>query len=157
MLRLLAKSFCLLTLLAGCKVPPPPLASVFDAVARNHPAVGCWELSSAHGSSPYLPGIVRIRLDTALVQPDTRDALMQVHLDSGTIHRMIGRSRIFIAHWGPYRSGERVFVFWGDGLTGLDMRLRVRGDQMSGPSANVSDTPMDTDGPEVVGHRVACD
>ncbi len=147
----------LLTLLAGCKVPQPRLASATEPTTRNHPAVGCWELAAAHGRSTYLPGTVRVRLDTVLVEPDAREALMQVHLDSSTIQRMVGKSRIFIAHWGPYQRGDRILLFWGDGLTGLDMRLRVRGDRMEGPSANTSDTPLDRAGPEIIGHRVACD
>jgi len=146
----------LLTLLLGCNVPPPPLRPAAEPTARNHPAVGCWELAAAHGHSQYLPGTVRIRLDTALVKPDAREALMQVHLDSNTIERMIGKRRLFIAQWGPYRRGDRIYMFWGDGLTGLHMRLQVGGDRMEGPSANTTDTPLDRDGPEIVGHRIAC-
>jgi len=121
-----------------------------------HPALGCWALVAVRGHSPYLPGTVRARLDTALVSPDDTEALMTVTIDSATIRRIVGDGRIFIAQWGPYKRGDRIFLFWGNGFTGLDMRLRLKGDVVEGPSAETTDFGLDRDGPDVRGHRVSC-
>src|SRR6266550_1546265 len=140
----------------GCTVPEPPLPAPGERRMAEHPAVGCWELIAVRGRSAYLPGTVRVRLDTTLVRPDAKRALMHVQLDTGTIIRMIGDRPIFIAQWAPFRKGDRIYLFWGDGLSGLDMRLRVNEDRMQGPSAQTTDFGIDHDGPEIVGRRVPC-
>ena len=107
--------------------------------------------SPIHGRSPYLPGPVRLRLDSIPVRPEADPTLLRIQFDTTAGARVPRTDHPLLAHWSPYRTGDHIYVFWGDGFTGLDMRLRVRADRLDGPSVNTTDFGI------LRGRRIACD
>jgi hypothetical protein len=100
----------------------------------------------------YLTTPIVAQLDTALAFPGRSEPLRRVTIDTG-----VGTGpRIRIAHWAPLAPPTGVYVFWGDGFTGLDMRLSIHGDTLRGPSTRTSDDGLARKGPVVLAVRLAC-
>ena len=124
---------------------------------RANPAVGCWDFHTILGSSSYIPPHWRVRLDTTALRSDESQLLLQVRFDSLALTSVHNRRPLLLAHWVPYPHSDRVFVFWGDGFTGLAMKLKRVGDRMHGWSGRTTDYGAPGWGPRVIADRVSCD
>ena len=143
---------------AACRLHAPSIPLVGQYPIATHPAVGCWEIRPIRGRSRFLPTPISLRLDTVLANPEDSDMRLQVRMDTATVVRLWGSNPIHVRYWAPYRNDDRVIVLFGNGTSSLDMRLRVRGNQMRGSSAQSTDIGWwDTDGPDIEGSRVPCD
>ena len=125
---------------------------------RANQAVGCWDFHTAFGSSWFIPSPHwRVRLDTTELHHDVGQLLLQVRFDSLALALVPTWRPIRLAHWVPYPHSDRVFVFWGDGFSGLAMKLRRVGDRMRGWSGSTTDYGGPGWGPRVTAERVSCD
>src|SRR5437016_3671808 len=124
---------------SGCQDPEPPHVSRQQANAAMLPALGCWDFSTVFGSSVYVPDHWRVRLDTTIINPTEVHVLLRLGFDSTRMSHFPLTRQVRLAHWAPYPNSDRVFVFWGDGFTGVAARLRRSGDRMGGWRTETAD------------------
>ena len=149
MSRLLA--LFLLVSVSACDEPPdPPFATPSDVHSRLVSLAGCWEFASSTNDSPYLPGRVVVRFDTVVDHNEFPELLRLVV--NGSVSR-----RVRMSYWAIPVEADRVVAFWGDGFTGIDLRLAVDGSQLRGRGYRTSDVRgLLRSSIPVVGRRAAC-
>ena len=127
---------------------PPPLPSRGMYATAAHPALGCWEVNPSAPVYRYLINPARIELfaDTTAWRGRARLNL------ANAVPRP---SIIRIEYWVPL-NGDRIYLFWGDGLTGIGLVLTQRGDTLRGRTILTSDVGWPRRGPRALGQRVSC-
>jgi hypothetical protein len=141
----------LLALVSACDEPSdPPFANQSDVHDRLVSLVGCWQFESSTHESPYLPGPLLVRFDTVV------DRSEFPHLLRLAVNGPVSK-RVRIGYWAIPVEADRVVAFWGDGFTGIDLRLTVEGSQLRGRGYRTSDLrgSLRSSIP-VVGRRAAC-
>jgi hypothetical protein len=111
-------ALCLTATLLGCARPsPPPLADPQVEHARRDSLAGCWRVTYGHNA-------LIVRLDTS-----SRSQLgyygMPLVVDTPLM------SRDTRSWWGLTKPAG-AWLLWGNGFTGLDLRMSVQGDTMRG-------------------------
>jgi hypothetical protein len=141
----------LLVLVLACDEPSdPPFANPSNVHDRLVSLAGCWQFESPSHDSPYLPGPLLVRFDTVV---DHREFPQLLRLAvNGPVSK-----RVRIGYWAIPVKADRVVAFWGDGFTGIDLRLTVDGSQLRGRGYRTSDVrgSLQSSIP-VVGSRAAC-
>lgn len=136
----------------------PEVVELRAADLQSSPALGCWSFRTSHGSSRYVPNGWHVRLDTVFENPKLwGNTRLRLSLDSVELAEMPESQRVIIGMWMPYADGGQVYLHWGNGFTGLSMKLGVRGDQMAGWSITTTDFGGPGWGPRVLAARVKCD
>ena len=128
---------------------PEPLAS---PAAR---AAGCWMLETVGWAAPQLPGATRVLFDTVPEHPQLGNRILALRpLFAGADTSRMVR----IASWGVRRDDSRIWAVLGNGFGGLQFRLELRGDALSGSARRFTDTwPQLVRGGNVRGTRTSCD
>lgn len=132
--------------LAGC-FSISPATSTAPWPLRSA-AAGCWELEIGPRLRGRFPRPARMRLDTAVQGEHLALRLLSAEADSARRFHWRG--------WAPMADGRGVYLWIGDGFTGGDARLRVRGDALSGTAATTSDVLELVRHAPVTGQRIAC-
>ena len=141
----------------GLLFPTPEFRHHTVADLQTSPALRCWEFHTTWGSSPFVPGGWRVRLDTAINNPQLGGTWPRLLFDSVQLAGTPEGRRIRVGTWAPYPGGQRALLHWGDGFTGISMKLDVRRDRMTGWSVNTSDAGGPYWGPHVIARRISCD
>ena len=136
----------------GCGPPPEPrLVDPDSARARVQAIAGCWRFDPVPARAPYLATPLTARFDTVRYMPRRSPTLMSLRIDS--LPERLRR----IAFWELPEDSQRIRAFWGDGFTGLDLRLRIVNDTLSGRAYETTDViPKPRIGSRVRAVRVAC-
>ncbi|MBB4638988.1 hypothetical protein [Longimicrobium terrae] len=132
--------------LAGC-LGVRPATSTAPSPLRSA-AAGCWELEIGPRLRRRWPEPARVRLDTAVQGEHLALRLLSAEADSAM--------RFHFRGWAPLADGRGVYLWIGDGFTGSDARLRVRGNALSGTAATTSDVLELIRHAPVTGRRIAC-
>ncbi len=140
----------LLTLAFSCQDPLPSLLRPEATIPADLQPGGCWELRSLKGPSDFLPEPRRLSLDNRRRVPhDSGYVVFEIERDTTQ------PDRVRIARWGPVHP-RGFYVFLGDGFTGLEMWLTLKGDTLTGPSAKKGDDGTRHRGPKIQGVRAVC-
>jgi hypothetical protein len=110
---------------------------------------GCWQLSPATSMEPLLPGGLIVRLDTVRIGA-TEDNQLRLVVDTSQGYRSV------LAGWGILRKPNRILAYWGDGFTGLELKLGFDGDSLSGRAYRVFDLPPSRSSFKVRAGRTEC-
>jgi len=130
--------------IARLRDPKPPVSSMSSDSVLHHPALGCWEFKGVNWET--LVGVpAHVRFDSALVGYRGNPAARRLVIEPTA--RAASRGAIY---WAPYPDLEEVYVAWGDGLAGIEARLRYRTDSLMGTAIGW----YDIGGPWVAGKLV---
>jgi hypothetical protein len=135
---------------AACGVPRrPTLAMTPDPMSLTSK---CWEVRGLGWRDAFLPPGLHVRFDTARAgeRPSPWRLLHVESADTGFT------SHLRIARWAPYEDRDSTFAVLGDGFTGLELRLGVRVDSLSGRAQRFADTPHIRSGGPVRAISVPC-
>jgi hypothetical protein len=137
--------------LAACGTPRrPQLAMTFpDATSL---ASKCWEVRGLGWRDSFLPPGLHVRFDTARAGERVSHWRL-LHIESADTGFT---SHLRIARWAPYEGRDSIFAVLGDGFTGLELRLGVRVDSLSGRAQRFADTPHIRSGGPVRAISVQC-
>jgi len=131
-----ARAAAAVVLIAACGTPRrPQLAMAFPDPSSL--ATRCWELRTVGWKEFFLPTGLRVRFDTSRAG-ERNSAWLLLHVESPDTGLT---SRLKIARWAPYQAGDSLFAVIGDGFTGIELRLRIGTDAMSGRAHRFADAP----------------
>jgi hypothetical protein len=135
--------------LLGCGEPDwPPLARPSVVPRRVDQYRGCWQFSSS--LDEYLPSGLTVRFDTSLAHAKDSVFLRLVVQDSSL------DKRIRLSGWALAKDTTQLAVFWGNGFSGLTLRLTVRNDTLRGRAYRFVDVPALRSSFPVTATRVSC-
>jgi len=136
--------------IVACAPPSmPPLVNPREAPSAVAALAGCWSFTGRSTHESHMPQGLVVRLHQA---PADTFKLNTLRLTVDT--PLSARDRF--GRWGLIAHSEQIFASWGDGLTGLSLKLTVEGDTLRGRAARTTDFPTFPSGFSVIGARVPC-
>jgi hypothetical protein len=113
-------------LVARLREPKPPVSSISSDSLARHPALGCWEFKGIDWGT--LVGVPeRARFDSAPLSHRGTSVARRLVIEPTARAAPMGA-----IYWAPYSDMKDVYVAWGDGLAGVQARLRYRRDSLVG-------------------------
>jgi hypothetical protein len=131
--------------------PPsvPRLENPDDAPSAVAALAGCWRFSLRSTREPHMPPGLIVRFHTT---PADTFNLYMLRLAVDT--PLSARDRF--GRWGLIEGSNQVFASWGDGFTGLELRLALQADTLRGRASRTTDTPAPPSGFAVTAARTPC-
>ncbi len=137
--------------IAACGTPRRPQLAL-TIPDRTSLASRCWQLRSDGWKDSFLPTSMQIRFDTA--SAGEKESPWRVIRIESTDTGFTNRLRI--AQWAPYEQRDSLFAVIGDGYTGLELRLVIRPDSLTGAAYRFADAPHIRSGGRVRATSVSC-
>jgi hypothetical protein len=142
--------FLIVIMVAACWTYPVSRPGAGTPIGK-HPALGCWELTLDRADSLYWRWPGRLRLDSLSSGSGSGQLSLRIGVQPDSVghHRLTG-------NWSPFRHTDSIQVLINQGLGGLDLRLRPRGDTLRGYAGRLSDMGHAGILGNVVGTRIDC-
>lgn len=139
--------------LAGCASAGPPVEGPAPGASTVEAASGCWTLTVPGSRRRVLPALSVLRLDTMSLSGRPEDGMrLRLYVPGQTPRRVVGRSA-----WMQVEGGESLQLRLEDEYAGVEARVRVTGNRMTGQVRNALDPVSRTsDWTPLRGARVNC-